>query len=82
MVGVHIATRKEWLHCNKCEIKRVAAKPNFYKSPLVSVPQYRYINSQRSPLNFNLFLDIFADFAGILAGILFINFFKDLYPKY
>ncbi len=28
------------------------------------------------------FLDIFADFAGILAGILFINFFKDLYPKY
>ena len=28
------------------------------------------------------FLDIFADFAGILAGSLFINFFKDLYPKY
>jgi len=28
------------------------------------------------------FLDIFADFVGILAGSLFINFFKDLYPKY
>ena len=28
------------------------------------------------------FLDIFADFLGILAGSLFINFFKDLYPKY
>ena len=28
------------------------------------------------------FLDIFADFLGILAGIFFINFFKDLYPKY
>ena len=27
-------------------------------------------------------LDIFADFLGILAGIFFINFFKDLYPKY
>jgi len=28
------------------------------------------------------FLDIFADFTGILAGSFFINFFKDLYPKY
>ena len=28
------------------------------------------------------FLDIFADFLGILAGSFFINFFKDLYPKY
>ena len=28
------------------------------------------------------FLDIFADFLGILAGSLFINFFKYLYPKY
>ena len=28
------------------------------------------------------FLDIFADFLGILAGSLFINFFKDLYLKY
>ena len=28
------------------------------------------------------FLDIFADFIGILAGSFFINFFKDLYPKY
>lgn len=28
------------------------------------------------------FLDIFADFLGILAGSVFINFFKYLYPKY
>ena len=28
------------------------------------------------------FLDIFADFLGIVAGSFFINFFKDLYPKY
>ena len=28
------------------------------------------------------FLDIFADFLGVLAGSFFINFFKDLYPKY
>lgn len=28
------------------------------------------------------FLDIFADFVGILAGSLFINFYKDLYNKY
>ena len=28
------------------------------------------------------FLDIFADFLGILAGSFLINFFKDLYPKY
>ena len=28
------------------------------------------------------FFDIFADFLGILAGCIFINFFKDLYPKY
>ena len=28
------------------------------------------------------FLDIFADFIGVLAGSFFINFFKDLYPKY
>ena len=28
------------------------------------------------------FLDIFADFLGILAGIIFINFLKDLYPSY
>ena len=28
------------------------------------------------------FLDIFADFLGILAGIFFINFLKDLYPNY
>ena len=28
------------------------------------------------------FLDIFADFLGILAGIIFINFLKDLYPNY
>ena len=28
------------------------------------------------------FLDIFANFTGILAGSFFINFFKDLYPKY
>ena len=28
------------------------------------------------------FLDILADFLGILAGSLFINFFKYLYPKY
>ena len=28
------------------------------------------------------FLDIFADFTGILAGSFFINFSKDLYPKY
>ena len=28
------------------------------------------------------FLDIFAYFLGILAGSLFINFFKYLYPKY
>ena len=27
-------------------------------------------------------LDIFADFLGIVAGSFFINFFKDLYPKY
>ncbi len=28
------------------------------------------------------FLDIFADFLGILVGIFFINFLKDLYPNY
>ena len=28
------------------------------------------------------FLDIFADFLGVLAGSFLINFFKDLYPKY
>ena len=28
------------------------------------------------------FLDIFADFLGVLAGNFLINFFKDLYPKY
>ena len=28
------------------------------------------------------FLDIFADFLGILAAIIFINFLKDLYPNY
>ena len=28
------------------------------------------------------FLDIFADFLGVLAGKFLINFFKDLYPKY
>ncbi|MDC0198722.1 VanZ family protein [Pseudomonadota bacterium] len=28
------------------------------------------------------FLDIFADFLGIVVGSFFINFFKDLYPKY
>ena len=28
------------------------------------------------------FLDIFADFLGILAGNFLIFFFKDLYPKY
>ena len=27
------------------------------------------------------FLDIFADFLGVLAGKFFISFFKDLYPK-
>ena len=28
------------------------------------------------------FLDIFADFLGVLAGNFLINFFKELYPKY
>ena len=28
------------------------------------------------------FLDIFADFLGILVGIFFISFLKDLYPNY
>ena len=28
------------------------------------------------------FLDIFADFLGILAGTFLINFLKDLYPNY
>jgi VanZ family protein len=34
------------------------------------------------PYRFFEFLDIFADFLGILAGSFLINFFKDLYPKY
>jgi len=28
------------------------------------------------------FLDIFADFLGILVGTFLINFLKDLYPNY